>query len=265
MDVRGALSYTQRMETQELKDNLEIIKRKVPALHDIRIEGIYTDFLVLTVLFEELNDEVRDKDLFDYLDDKQENEWRRLIIRHRQLVSILKAIFIFADVFISVLISEVTDTLGLSLYKYLTKPRRPLENLSTISILPAYCVVVYRNKVIAHHDKRRMNSFVLSGRGDDVRLIPFPEKFGISPQNVSKLKNLKLKYIDTIEGLRSEDNNYELLRILYYGIPVGELGKVNEDRKTIDQIVQDGGCKSMTSNEILKSVDDFFVAVVKAI
>ena len=177
----------------------------------------------------------------------------------------LKAIYMFASIFISILVGEATNSSDLSLRKFIDKPISPLQNLSVEQILSAYCVVVYRNKVITHHNLARKNPNFPGFKGKRIYLIPFPEDFHIVKTNTTKIYELKEKYKETITELHNENNQFNLLRILFYNISIGELGKLNPDRQEIDKIVEAGGCPSMSPDEVLAAIDQFIVAVVNAL
>ena len=93
--------------------------------------------------------------------------------------------------------------------------------------------------------------------------MPFSEQFFLSISQTSKAELVRLKssYVGTIQELREEDNLFNLLDTLFYNIPIGEFGNINPDRKKIDRIAEEGGCKSMTCNEIMKAVDAFAEAI----
>ena len=251
------------MNITELRKLFEIIKRKVDTFEERRVEGAYQDLLLLVTLADELNDQVKDQDLFEppYDPDKVQ----AITDRYHQLAAILKAIHFFANILYDVLLSEVTNRAKFAVNDLVRKPDPRLKRLSTQRILPAYCVVAYRNKVIAHHDVRRMSSFKFKSGALQLRLIPFPERLHLERTNVEIINQLRYKYKDDIKELEAEVNAYNLLRILFYGVPIGELGSVNPDRKKIDRILEAGGCISMTADEIIVATDEFIVAVVDAL
>lgn len=131
------------------------------------------------------------------------------------------------------------------------------------SLLNAYCLVVYRNKIIAHQDIRRMYSYQ-TDRFGDYRLAPLPDQLEIARGDGETLKILKEKHRGDIPDLATEENLFAMLRLLFYGVPIGEIGMINDDRKAINTIAERGGCPSMTRDEILRAVDDFSRAMINA-
>ena len=183
----------------------------------------------------------------------------------RFLVTILKALYMFADIYISTFIHETfgRPTNGMSLIKFLRSkdfPLRPDIN----SILSAYCLVVYRNKIIAHQDIRRRYSYETDLSGA-YRLAPLPDQLEMSQADGEKLKTLKEKYRSHIPGLATEENLFVTLRLLFYGVPIGDIGVISKDREAINDIAERGGCPSMTRNEIIKAVDDFSSAMIPVV
>lgn len=181
------------------------------------------------------------------------------------LVTILKALYMFADIYISTFLHEVfgRPTGGMSLIKFLERKDSSLRPAIN-SIHNAYCLVVYRNKIVAHQDIRRTYSYETDLSGD-YRLAPLPDQLAIAQADGEKLKTLKEKYGSHIPGLAAEENLFIMLRLLFYGLPIGEIGTINEDRKAINAIAERGGCTSMTRDEILRAVDDFSSAMISAV
>jgi hypothetical protein len=250
------------MNIEELRKQLQKIKTKIDTFQEKRVEGAYLDLLVLGALSEELTKQVMDEDIFEI---RGQEKFRAVTNRYYQLAAILKAAHMFANIFYEVLLSEATNKPRLVVNALLNNPDPMLKGISTKKLLPAYCVVAYRHKVIAHQDLRRMNSFYVPHRANEMRLIPFPGEFHIEERNVKAIEELKKSYQDEIVELQDEDNVYNLLRILFYRIPIGELGNMNQDRRKIDKILEAGGCRSMTANEIIAATDEFVAAVVDAV
>lgn len=248
------------MELSEFQYYLKTIKRKVPTFDELIVDSAYLDLVVLTKELERVQEEVIQINPFE------NDERDRIFLRYKLAFTLLKSLFIFADIFISLLISQSTNKLGSSLNKFLKNPCVPLLNLSTDMILPAYCVVIYRNKVIAHHDFQRSDAYFISPTNNEIRLFPFIAQNRVLSSDNTIIENLKNKYIDSIENLRNEKNYPEILRILFHGIPIGGFGKeINKDRVVINRIAEVGRCRSLSSNEILSAVDKFFLAIIDVV
>jgi hypothetical protein len=181
------------------------------------------------------------------------------------LSTYFKALFVFADIFVSVLLSETVGKPGLTLNKFIDKPHPPLLKLSMNQLLPAYCIVIYRNKAIAHHDVKRRHSYKWSSNEKHMVLVPMPEQFHIAKADVLALLRLKSKYETVIPDLAEKTNHYILLKALFYGIPIGSLGAVSDDRKEINSIAERGGCESLTPDEVVEALDRFAMAVVNVL
>jgi len=184
----------------------------------------------------------------------------------RLLVVMLKAIYMLADIYISTFLHEALGRPvgGMSLLKFLRKQKNSLASRSAInSILSAYCLVAYRNKIIAHQDLRRTYSYEIDHFGH-YRLAPLPDQLVIAEADVEELKILKEKHRKHIPGLATEQNLFVVLQLLHYGVPFGKVGTISNDRQAIDAIAERGGCPSMTRSEILKAMDDFSLAIISA-
>lgn len=182
----------------------------------------------------------------------------------RFLVTILKTHYLFADIYISTFLHEVFDrpSGGMSLMKLLNlkdSSLRPALN----SLLNAYCLVVYRNKIISHQDIRRTYSYQMDLTGI-YRLAPLPDQLAISQADSEKLKTLKETYKSRLPGLATVENLFLMLRLLFYGVPIGEFGAISKDREAINAITERNGCPSMTRDEMFRAVDDFSTAMVNA-
>lgn len=198
------------MELINLRDHLQHIKKDVPLFRDKRVEWAYVDLLNSVNFANEIADDVNDKDIFELA---TKGELEKLVYvkkRYYQQAILLKSSYLFASMFVSILIGELTNNFDLSLLKFLDKPVPPIQLLSAKQILPAYCVVVYRNKVITHHNLIRMNPNAPSISGNRVFLVPFPEDLHITEANVIRIQKLKEKYEETIEELHNEKNVFNL-------------------------------------------------------
>jgi hypothetical protein len=92
-------------------------------------------------------------------------------------------------------------------------------------------------------------------------LYPIPSP-GFSQTDVQKLFSLKTKY-SALPGIALEINPYELLNALYYAIPSPHGCAPSEDRKTINKVAERGGCRSMSPDEIIATVDAFSLEVAR--
>jgi hypothetical protein len=245
------------MTISELRNYCTILRSKISTFRSTRVESAYEDLFDLAALAEEIEASVADRDVFQLTEAVEYEEASFVVHRHHQIVTLLKALYIFSDVYISIMVSELIDKPGITLNKFLSSEKHPLTNFPMDKILPAYCVVAYRNKVIAHHDVRRMPAHIMGPKSGQHRLVPMSERFYISESSVAELARLKSSYVDRVPELKNENNHFEQLKILFYNIPVGEFGNINADRKKIDRIAEQGGCNSMTCNEIMKALDAF--------
>ncbi len=108
----------------------------------------------------------------------------------------------------------------------------------------------------------RLHSYKWSSNENRIVLVPMPEQFHIAKADASALLRLKSKYEAVIPNLAEKTNQYILLKTLFYGIPIGSLGLINDDRKEINVIAERGGCESLNPDEVIEALDEFAMAVV---
>jgi hypothetical protein len=236
------------------------LREKKRSLDGQRIALAYQDFVDMATLAEALER--------DSLMSRRDGDDHTIVARMqftRFLVTILKALYMLADIYISTFLHEALGRPagGMSIIKFLKRKDSPLRPAIN-SMLSVYCLVVYRNKVIAHQDIRRTYSYETDLSGS-YRVAPLPGQLDIAKADVEKLKMLKEKYGYHIPGLVTEENLFVMLRLLFYGVPIGEVGDISKDRQAIDAIAECGGCPSMTKDEIIRAVDDFSSAMINAV
>jgi len=243
------------------------IGSKMSTFRSRRVESAYKDLTHLAALAEEMEASIAGRDVIELAKVGKFEQASFVDQRHYQIVTLLKALYIFGNIFINIMLSEVMDKPRMSLNEFLKLKKHPLISLPIDKILPVYCIAVYRNKVIAHHDVRRTSGHISGPGSGQHRLLPFSEQYFLSMSKSSQAELIRLKssYVGTVQELTKEDNLLNLLEILFYNIPIGEFGNINPDRKKIDRIAEEGGCKSMTRNEIIKAVDTFTAAIASSV
>lgn len=241
---------------------VEPLTAHCPNLNGFRVVIAYEDLQNTYALVQEFRIEVGNHDIFEAAESGGEEAVHRATQIYSRLSTHFKALFIFADIFASVLLSETVGKPGLTLNKFIDKPQPPLLKLSISQLLPAYCAVIYRNKIIAHHDVKRLHSYKWSSNEKQIVLVPMPEQFHIAKADAIALLRLKGKYEAVIPNLAEKTNQYILLKALFYGIPLGSLGLITDDRKEINAIAERGGCESLTPEEVVEALDKLAMAVV---
>ena len=242
----------------------EPLKKELPDFDDLRVVSSYEDLLVVSELANEIEAKIMGQDPFTLAEAKQYDDVHILIEQQYRLATLLKALYLFSDIFVSVTLSEVLIWSEVTLVKFLNKPRQPLLSISVSELLSVYCAVIYRNKIIAHHEVKRQYSFIW-GPGPSSAYVPLPKQFFIQAADARVLRQLTDVYKASIPLLAKENNQFEQLQLLFYNIPIGSLGQINNDRRLIDKIAEQGGCKSMSREEILTAIDQFAQAVVNSV
>lgn len=233
-----------------------------PTLNRFHTETAYKDLINTYAIIQEYIIRTSRVDIVELAKSGKYKAYKRTTENYNRLFTLLKALFVFADIFASVLLSEAVGKTGLTLNGFLMNPKPPLINLSITQILPAYCTVIYRNKLITHHDVNRLYSAKILADLRGAQLIPLPEKMYIAEKDVEAIMRLKSKYETSISNLAEEINQWELIKMLFYGIPIGALGFINDDRKEINKIAEQGGCESLTPIEVVGAMDQFALAIV---
>ncbi len=219
-----------------------------PNIMESRILSHYEDLLYIASLCDEIAATIPN------------NLPSQKVKRERQLIVMLKALYMFANIFIDVFLSEAVKKESYN--KFINN--MPFE-ISNDVLLYAHRIVIYRNKIIAHHDKhkKRMYGFSVTAGGEK-RLTTIPPQFIISKKNIVELNKLKNNYESTITELSNANNQFMQLQILFNRIPpIGSDREINPDRKEIDKIVGHGGVESMTYLEVLEAVNTFTMAIVE--
>jgi hypothetical protein len=208
------------------------------------------------------NDILRIQEISEYIESRSSEDNYQI----GQLITLLKAMYMFADIFLKVFLSEVSGSNVKSFITWLISQKKIIYLQS--DILPIYNVVVYRNKVIVHHDLIRYPA--------NYRNLTFINEYRIYPQPQPG----EMIYWNEINRLWENHKNYftekaidpfERVEILFNNIPVElettKSGKIEigKDRKSIDKIVEVGGCRSKTRQEIVQAVDQFALAIVKTV
>jgi hypothetical protein len=243
---------------------LKPIKKKCPYFNERRVEVVYEDLYDIYELIQGTHKRIKKFDVFDLVKTGRIRKAKNIRDQDRQIVTLLKAQHLFAEIFISMLIGEVLKKPSLSLNSFIDKPQEPLNYLSPQDILPAYCVIVYRNKIIAHHAEIRGNAY-FSDKNGEKKFFPHHSSMTFPKEVINELDHLARKYSHAIPSLNGVVNPYNQMEILFYNIPLGILGKKNPDRLAINKLAEKGNCKSMSQTEIINAVDNFSLAVTKSI
>jgi hypothetical protein len=205
----------------------------VPSFRPLPIETAYQSFLASNVAFESAT--------------------------HDNLFPLFKSVYKAADLFTTVFLSEVSGKPKTTLNGFLLNPKEPLRALPDQDILAAYCANRYIDQIIAHHDL----SFLYTYHGG--RLVLLPEFLLFARQDISELMKLKTIYQPVVPELAAMQEPGRMLDILYYNIPVKTMSKINPDRKRINRLAKNYGCRSLSPAELIQAIDRFAIAAVKVI
>lgn len=187
--------------------------------------------------------------------------------RKRHLLTLLKTAYGSAETFVNAFLHEISarPSDGMDLYRFLRLTEPPIS-LPSESILPAYCAVAYRNRILARHDIHNMYSFDRRSDGR-FRLEPYPCHRHISREDAGVLLRLREGHKSYTPELADQHDHLDWLHTLFYRVPVrtGDSGGIGGDREEIDRIAGRCGCPSMSMDELIAAVDKFSLAVVDSL
>lgn len=296
------------MKNEELRITLDFLGKHVGNFNFSRAYNSYLDLLNLDSLAEKIDEEINNiGDIRALQNPKDDEKYEKLFILQEQGVTLLKAIYMFSDVFVKILLGELAQIDSkskgeLSLNQFLSQfsnviisdsQKEVLNRINVDKLLPAYCVCIYRNKVVSHHGKTRNLSYTWASKKQQCVLSPLPENgqeretligLALSREGKEKFEKLWEKYKpqcsewiekqtfrkslfsdSLIRKELSQQNPAQNIKmeLLFYNVPLGSFDKVNQDRFMINNVVEEGLCPSMNRSEIIHSLDTLIKEVVR--
>ncbi|MGG3663612.1 hypothetical protein [Bacillus gobiensis] len=255
------------MYSEQLREKLKGLDYHITSFNELRVESAYQDVLNTFSLYTELRMQIEGNNVYDLLVAGEIEQANYTQFRHSQIVSLMKSLISFVDVFANIYLQEIspdkkkpyrTQELIKDFYK------SALNNnikLSQDVILPIYCNVIYRNKIIIHHDVKRTTATSLD------KIIPF--QFDLSffdDEKKEALEDLKEQYKETIPSLKDENAIVRMLNKLFYNVPIfDDNGEENPDRKEINKLIETGGCESVPPKKLMESLDLFIDEVINTV
>jgi hypothetical protein len=179
-----------------------------------------------------------------------ESEIRRYFELGRAADALHRALIVAAHGAVTVLLHECAGrpSSEMNVAKLLRSPQA--AHLTPRSAWQAlYCLGVFRNKIIVHHDVPRMLSTMTEADGTR-RLVPMPEDFHLDRSDAQRLCEMR-----DVSGIGTGiDNDFELLEALFYNLPVNFGLAPTRPRQEINQIAERGGVKSQSVAEIVDAL-----------
>lgn len=224
------------------------------------IRTAYSDALAFVAVMVELENQAPWKRLHEV----DPGEALRLANVYLMLASQLKALIVFAslyvDVFLNALAGFPKEPTDLS-RELRGNPKCPFDvkSIDDHVLVQVLCNRIFRNKIVVHHDVIRIYGHLIDEDGS-IRLSPMIKN--LAPPSSTEIQAIDLlarKYVSSVPGLATENNYFEKLNLLFYGVPATcpDRGKILED------LAERGGVKSMYRKQIVKAVDDFTLAAVE--
>jgi len=200
----------------------------------------------------------------------QHEEATKVYFLESYIGTLHKAFIEFANIFMSVLLHELDQrpSHGSTVLTLCTSPVAHSLNQNTLQ--KAYCLYIYRNKIVVHHDVPRTFA-TKHDRGDGRRwLKPLvhmtASSSGITDADWRDVAVLHRRYRGLLSDptMVEETNPYEMVDALFYIVPGPRGEQVSKDRALINKIAERVGCQSMTVHEVLTMIDDFTRAMLQA-
>lgn len=221
------------------------------------IETVLGDINNIHALIHEIIDDIKTDDAFKLLANGDQKRAEYIFYREKQIYSLLKSLYVFSDVFINLVI--VLKTNKEKLEDLLLDSNSPSWVNCT---LPIHCIKIYRNRFLIHLNELR--SAATSRNMNQLyshRLVPINLDWDSASTN--GLLELKRKYSSDIPELVNEGSKFELLRIMFYKIPVRIGNQYNKaDRDKVNKLAEKFGVKSQTCCEIQETIDDFIEIIL---
>jgi len=135
--------------------------------------------------------------------------------------------------------------------------------LNRAMLQAAYCLYIYRNKIVVHHDVPR--TFATKRNQLDGRRWLKPLLHVVTPgariadsdwRDVATLHQ-RYSWLSPDPTSVAETHPFELVDALFYIIPGPCGGQVSDDRKLSETIAERLGCQSVTVPEVVEIIDAF--------
>jgi len=248
----------------ELFDQLKL---RIKTIDIPNIKNTYDDLYNLADLTVTLQSKSNVAVSLKYLNKKRIKKNIKISDNYSKTITLLKAVYVFADIFTNVFLNEVYNKKfikwPLSRFCNLAKSR-PNLTLPEDVTRKIWLIKHYRNKIIIHWEFPKTNSSMGNVDGT-IRHTPLPKNMHFENKDLQDIKSLYCKYRTTTNTTKIHSNLYEQLWEIYNEIPILNRTKLNPDREKIDGIAGKGGIQSMQAKEILDSINKFIYALTKSV
>lgn len=237
-------------------------KSKMLSEHDqTTIKFLGNSLYNIQDMYLERLDLLKGRDRFDLVRKKKIKEAIELQRVGDQAALLLEYMYIFGTIILNRVCSLLEKHIE-------TKPEKRIRKMSYRAFLEKYegqiplsdslkqrlyCFVIYRHRLIEHHDKLRANASL--GSAQEIRLCSMGEPFLNGKGDASgKIVELVKKY-----KYSGDLGINKILSWLFYHIPYNVIDYKNSDRKLVDDLIEEWGCcESLSFNEIKNLFEYFF-------
>jgi hypothetical protein len=175
----------------------------------------------------------------------------------RMLSALHKSILQASVVYFAIFIHEISGrpTKDVSLQKFVKLPK-VVRSRKYKDFLGAYCIEIYRNKLVAHNGVYRIAGSTVDANGT----------FKLSPtglfQNRLKGRMRTIRRLAKAAGIGC-NNYHETLGQLFYLVGLPRDWDAERGRKEVDGLIEQIGCDSPCVDTIERFVDEFSLACVE--
>lgn len=170
--------------------------------------------------------------------------------------ALLKASYLFAVVYMEMILGTINNQPTISFSKFLnSEPNSPFD---ISALTKAYSIAIYRNKLLAHHDKMRFAGSMSKIGIGEVRIQPMGHPVNLSVSERKTIVGLKEKYkwhLDKVPHADTFNVPIELVTELFYFVPAEYNMKKGHDRIIINNLAESVGVRSLCAQELLEAVD----------
>ena len=236
---------------------------KISDFDGLRVKDFYGDVINLLNMSRGLEDMISGDSANAAAERGDLQRAEQILEVERRLGTLHRCAIESAVIYMNVLMHELYERprTEINMNVFIQKAEAPALNPGIL--LSAYRLNVFRNKIITHHETRRMAARSTSATGER-RQAPLPPNMGMADEDVVAIMGLKETYKASDPVLDREENQFGILRRLFETVPVfAASGAKNSDRTVVDKIAERGGVESPTIAEILQTLDDFSDELVR--
>lgn len=240
----------------------EPLEGRLPGYDCGRVEGAYQDVANLLEMIHETAARRGEANLFEAAERRDDAMVWHIQACEERIATLQRSIMNAAVIFLHVFLHELFDRPEREVTIRQFVDTEPARTIDEGVLLRTYCLSVFRNKLVAHHDVARMNARTTSASGER-RQAPLPIGISMPDEDADVLRAIQQRTWAEVPEVADEKNSFNLLQLLFERTPVhAAAGGRNADRAVVDTIAGKGGVRSPTHDEVVATIDRFSAEVV---